>query len=228
MVDDHRYECEHCHTSFVREVNYLKHKCTQMVREEEINTPRGQAAYSLYGRWLKSHNRAIPTVNTFLTSKVYSTFIEFAAFIKKVKIPDTDLFIRLMKDRSIHPQLWLHDSVYALYMEYLDAQVSPVQHMKYTVDTLYKLADIFECEVKQLFHELTVSELSQLIRERRISPWILLHSREFKKLLIKINPDERSVFETLIRPGYWTFVLDKNSNKKHVELAKNIVEGLKI
>lgn len=228
MTDDYRYECEHCHMSFVREDNYLKHKCKQMIREEQIKTPLGHAAYIFYGKWLKSNNRAVPTIATFLTSKYYNIFFEFARFTKRIKLPDIDLFIKLMKSKDLLPQFWTRDDVYVFYNEYLDAQIRPPTHMKYTVQTIFNLCDIFDCDPKDLFQHLNVSEWLQLLRERRISPWILLHSREFVIMFRNLHPSERDLFEQLIRPGYWTYIINKKGNEKFVDLAKLMTKEMGI
>lgn len=204
------FECKFCYKHFVRESSYLKHKCKQMQRKEEIQTPIGQAAWSLYQDWMTAYHRMAPSPDIFLTSKYYSSFIRFAKYVKELNIPGVDLFLSLMKERDISPTIWTHDDVYALYLEYLDRQVSPIKQAEITINTLFKLSDKCQCDIAEVFNKNHPNETLQLIRARQLSPWLLMHSVAFKKLMIRCSPETRSLFEALIRPQYWKYKFDKN------------------
>lgn len=181
-----------------------------MLREDEIQTPIGQSAWALYQDWMTAYKRVAPSTSIFLTSKYYATFIKFAKYIKELNIPDIDIFIALMKEKDISPTIWTNDEVYALYLEYLDRRISPIKQAEITINTLFKLSDEYECDVADVFNKVHPNETLQLIRSRRISPWLLMHSAAFKKLMIRCTPEQRSLFEALIRPQYWKYKFDKN------------------
>lgn len=204
------FQCVFCMKRFSREASYLKHRCRQMERNDEMRTMLGQSAFSYYEHWMKSYNRNVPSPEVFLTSKYYTSFIKFAKYVKDLNIPDVEVFIALMKEKDISPMIWTDDQVYALYLEYLDKRLSPIKQAALTIDTLFKLADALDCDVSRVFHEVHPIEILQLIRERRISPWLLMHSVEFKKLMIRCTPEQRALFEGLIRPQYWKYKFDKN------------------
>ncbi len=77
-MKEHRYECQFCGTKFQSESRYLKHRCKQMIRDEEFRTPVGQAAWLYYQQWMKAYRRQAPKASSFLHSKYYNSFVRFA------------------------------------------------------------------------------------------------------------------------------------------------------
>jgi hypothetical protein len=146
--------------------------------------------------------------------------MRFAAFSKKAKLPDVDMFIWVMKDRDISPTIWTNDQVYSLYLEFMDRKAPPSKQAEITINTLFELADDYRCGVDEVFDNIQANELIQLLRQRRLSPWLLLHSDKFKQFFInQTNTEERIIMETIIRPAYW--------GKKFQECAAD-VERMKL
>ena len=203
-MKDRKYECRFCHQRFIHESRFIAHHCKQMKRDETFRTTEGQAAWLYYQSWMKAYRRIVPNSKAFLQSKFFSAFVRFARFVKKTHIPDIDIFIHMMKEHDISPMLWTNDQVYTLYIEHLDYKISPSKHAEITVNTLLKIADAAECDVGNVFNILHPNELIQLVRERRLSPWLLLHSDKFKEFFANSTSiEERIVLETIVRPSFW-------------------------
>lgn len=226
-MKERRFECQFCGSRFVSEERFLKHKCKQMARDEEFRTPIGQAAWNYYQEWMKAYRRQVPRANAFLHSKFYSSFVRFAKFAKKVHLPEPKSFIWLMKDKDISPAIWNNDQVYALYLEFLDRQGDPKKAAETTINTLFDVAEAADCEVGDVFDAMTPSEVIQLLRERRLSPWVLLNSRKFMKFFVeRVSPEERIIMESIIRPNYWGEKFKKLTSE--VELMRKYVSELNI
>lgn len=221
-----KFQCNFCFGTFVDEDRYLKHKCTQMLRHEEFKTPRGQAAWSYYQKWFKYQQKKVPTASAFLKSKYYLAFTRFTGFVQKVHIVDTDLFIKMMIDKQYPPTMWVNDEVYAMYLEYIDRTVPPTRLAEITVETVFSLADTFNCDPAEVFLYLTSGEVLQLIREQKLTPWVLLRSHKFKDFLVSLDDHDRKHFESLIRPPYWQYKF--NQQPEVVDWMDICVTELKI
>jgi len=203
-MSDTRYQCDFCGQRFVREDRFLKHKCKQMERDEQFHSQDGQTAWSYYQSWMKAYRRVVPSPKSFLHSKFFNAFYRFALFVKRAQIPDTDIFIRLMREKDISPVLWDNDQVYALYLEHIDRRMGPIRHAEISINTLFDLADDSNVDVSEVFETITPNQLIQLIRQRKISPWILLNSSKFKEFFVsKTTSEEKIILESIIRPPYW-------------------------
>lgn len=213
-----RYQCKFCGHRFVHENRFLKHQCKQMKREETFQQPLGQAAWIFYQKWMRANKKMAHNANAFLHSKFYNSFIKFAEFVKTVRMPEPDLFIALMTERDIAPTIWTSDQVYALYLEYMDKKISPQKHAEITINTLFDHAEKAEVGVESVFDTLTAHDVIQMLRERRLSPWILLNCPSFTRFFKeKTTPEERIVMESIIRPVYW-----KDKFLKHPEIVQQM------
>lgn len=221
------FECTFCNKKFVKEPAFLKHKCKPMERHEEMSTALGQMAYGLYGTWMRLYKRNVPRIESFMVSRYYGAFIKFAQYVKDMNLPDVESFIRLMIERDLSPHLWTNDKVYVLYLEYLDRRTTPVKQASITISTLIKIADDHQVDVGNVFDVLEPNEVLQMIRERRLSPWILLVSSKFKRMLVnRCSQEQITLFEDLVRPMYWRVKFD--NNPEYVSVMKMYVKEMGI
>jgi hypothetical protein len=211
------FKCTFCHHQFRYEDRYLKHRCKIMIRTKELETVEGQAGWFFYQTWMRNKHRQIPQLKSFLHSKFYGPFLRFAQFAKQVRIPDPDLYIAQMVYLDMQPVLWTNDQVYANFLEYMDKKVLPSKHVQITINTLFDIADDLNCEVSDVFNYITPNDLIQMMRQRKLSPWILLHSEKFKKFFLTLSQQHKIILETIIRPVYWAEKL-----KNHPDLVQDM------
>lgn len=196
----------------------MKHKCPQMARAEDIRTPLGIAAYNMYSAWMSASNRKVPPIETFSTSRYFNTMVKFVEWSRKLKLPSSEQFIKLMVTRNMSPMLWCRDECYSLYLEWIDRTSDPLDQAAQTIDTLYKLADATELPIGEVFTFLNSREVMQLIRQRLLSPWLLLCSKAFKTFLTALDDTERDELLNLIGYSYWAEKFE--ANPKTVEQMK--------
>lgn len=209
-MKDAPYECHFCHKRFKFEDRFIKHKCKAMIRDENLRTPIGQAAWQFYQDWMRIQRKRVPNEKSFLKSNYYEAFNRFAAHIKKLNLPNPQTFMKLMVDKEFPPYMWTRDEVYALYMEHLDRAAPPAEHAQITTDTILRLTEILGCEPGEIFSQLNANEVIELIKERKLSPWILLRSGKFKLFFRdRTSPEQKIVLQSLIRPHYWTIQIQQ-------------------
>jgi hypothetical protein len=171
-------------------------------------------------------NRKIPTIETFSTSRYFNSFIKFGAWSKKLKLPSNAQFIKLMTSKELSPMLWCRDECYSLYLEWIDRTSDPMDQAAITVETLYKIADAGEVPVTKVFTLINYREVMQLIRQRQLSPWLLLCSSQFKSFLVSLDASEKEELLNLIGYSYWATKFE--NNPKTVETMKIIAKELGI
>ena len=184
------WTCHHCGHPFASERVFMKHRCREMDRHEELRSPIGQAAYAFYTEWMKLQSRKAPAIETFAGSHFYSSFIKFARHVKKVHLPTPLAFVRSMVDNKIDPTLWTRDNVYVLYMKGYDDVVSPTKQFIQSVDLIMKLAADHEVAPELVFRTLGVDKLLDLVQQRKLSPWFLLASDAFRVYMMSRSEDD--------------------------------------
>lgn len=220
------FECKYCLKNFVREASFMKHECPQMKRVKDIQSKEGIAAYYLYSEWMKQKKHKVPEIESFSISRYFGSFVKFVHHVHKLNLPSTDLFIKLMVQKDLSPMLWCRDECYSLYLEWIDRKQDPIDQAAITVETLYKIAEAIEMPVGEVFKAMKSGEVMHLIRQRQLSPWLLLCSKAFKDFLKALSGPERDELLNLIGYNYWAekFV----TNPKVVENMKLIASELGI
>jgi len=175
-----------------------------MKREAELKTPNGQTAWHYYSLWLRQMKRMPPPASTFLSSKFFRTFINFVKFTKSVDLPKPEKFIWLMVQKNYPPTMWMNDDVYVMYIEFIDRQFTPIEQAKISVETLCAIADKHEIALEDVFTVIKGHDIIQMLRTRRLSPWLLLNSRKFRDLYLNdLTTEQRIIIDQLVRPEYW-------------------------
>lgn len=227
MVASRDFTCKHCQKSFVRERSYLEHQCKQMKRQEELQSPTGQAAWLLYQSWFRAMKKMPPRSEAFIASKYFRTFMNIATFVQRVSMPKPEKFVWLMVQKDFPPTMWLLDEAYAMYIDYLEYTATPIEQVQISIDTLFSLAEKNDVDVDQVFTKIHPNDLIHLVRSRRLSPWLLLLSKKFKEYFVKVvTTEQRIILETLIRPENWVERFEKH--KDTVDKIKQCVRELNL
>jgi hypothetical protein len=168
-----------------------------------------------------------PQADTFLTSKYFRTFINIATFFQRVSLPKPEKFIWLMVQKDFPPTMWMLDEVYALFIEFLEYHTTPMEQVQLSIDTLFDEAEKRDVDVSEVFSKIHATELIQLVRCRRVSPWLLLHSKRFKQYFVeRMTSEQRMILESLIMPERWAERFEKNS--KVVDTIKQCIRELNL
>lgn len=203
--------CHYCSKRFTHENTFMRHYCEPKRRAQELASPLGQSAYMLYGDWMTSRKYSKPSPAAFLESKFFKPFVKFAQLIVDANIAKPKKYIELMTLRDIQPILWTSNAAYAIYMEYLDKSVDPLEEVQESIDYLF---DICEKEniplIGQVAGHLGAQRILQLVRQKRISPWVLFNADSFKAIIAEMDSHERAALNTAINATYWSDKFQKN------------------
>lgn len=216
------FECEYCKKHYVKESAFLQHTCRAKERLDQIKTPLGQAAYLFYAKWMFMTKRSVPSRDTFMTSKYYESMIRFAKFIKAVRIPEPEIYIQVMKSKDLQPTMWTLDDAYGFYLEHVEFHMDPKTSIRITSSIISELAQEYEVDMPQVFEAVEPNEIIQLIRERKLTPWVLLKSAKFRQFLQSCTDEQMSIIETLINSTFWKRRFQ--DNPKVVEFVKQCNE----
>lgn len=194
----HVWRCDHCLRDFQTENGFMKHFCVERDKLERLQSPQGQAAYAMYSEWMRLQRRSVPPASTFMVSKQFNYFMQFALWSEKTAIPNVNQFIKLMVDSGTQPVLWCRTATYMLYLEWYDNTYPPEQQFVESFDLLHMLATDHHCTVQEIYTELGASEIAKLVRRRKLSPWLLVASRKFLMWVSSLPQVEREILNGAI------------------------------
>jgi len=204
----------------------MKHVCKERLRIEELRGPVGQAAYIYYTDWMRLNKRSVPPIETFAASSYYNAFIKFANHVKRVNMPNPSGFVRAMVENgNVQPSLWCRDNVYAMYLQGYDKVVSPTKQFLDSVDLIYEYAKEFEVQPSQVFKEIGVTKILDLVQRRKLSPWFLVSSGAFRAFMAQCNETDTDRLESGIQVG--AMIMRIQQNKQNTELFTEFAKATK-
>lgn len=220
-----RYQCRYCKRPFVFESRMQAHKCTRMKREEELKTRTGQRAWAYYREWMHCSNRRVINIESFLESRYYPSFMRFAKYIKDLHISHPNDFIKLMVDKDYMPSMWTSSEIYSIYLEGYDRRVSPQDQVADSINSIDNACEDKGVETKDFFNTITPSELINLLRKKKISPWLLLRSNKFIEMHNKrFSQEQKLIMRTFMHVPVWKKRFKDNQPFVHKVVDKLIVD----
>lgn len=211
------WNCEFCTHDFASERTFMKHRCRERERIEELRGPIGQSAYAFYSDWMRLNKRSVPTIETFATSILYTAFIKFANHVRRVNMPNPPGFVKAMVENgNVQPVLWCRDNVYAMYLQGYDKIVSPTTQFVNSIDVIMELAKDYECTPQLVFEQIGVEKILDLVQKRKLSPWFLVSSGAFRAYMASRNANEADRLEGGVQVG--AMIMRIQQSPENIEL----------
>jgi hypothetical protein len=203
--------CEFCNKQFVREKNYLKHKCEIMKRYSLFDTVDGQMAFLAFNGWRRFKKYPPIDIEKFVASRYFKAFHRFAEYSRTQSIPDRMGYIYLMVVKDIPPFFWCDYDIYDMYVKDFDESYTVDKKIEISIETLTEIAERYECSLSDVFNKIPPIDLLKLVTSRRLTPWLLLPSNKFKEfLLFHTTTEEKMLFNTFIDVKRWKKDFEKN------------------
>jgi hypothetical protein len=219
------FVCEYCEREFKRESAFQKHSCKEKERSLFLKTFDGRRAYMFYELWMKAYGRSVPTMEVFATSQFFNAFSKFADYVNRTNLYAPEQFIKLMKEYDVSPTLWLNQEIYEIYYTWVDCRMNALDQVQSSVDTIFKLMEIFGLsDATSAVKRLHSRELIELLRNRKISVYLVLCSSVFKSVIAEMDEGDRKEIMSMINVDYISKKFD--GDKKLHNDVKSIVSAL--
>lgn len=206
------WKCGYCNKPFSTEEGLMLHSCPVKERLDEVKSVIGQTAYHYYCEWMKCYKRKAPTAETFSSSRYFKSFINFVEHANKIKIPDTLAFIKLMAEKDISPMLWRRDQCYTLFLHHYDKNTDPLEQVALSIETLMDISNKEHIDLNNVFNHIGIRRIMELIRLRKLSPWLIFCSKSCGDYLHTISDEDQRELSSLINPTYWSEKLELNQD----------------
>lgn len=219
--------CHYCKRKMSNEAVFMRHFCEPKRRTQELMSPTGQAAFGYYNEWMRLCKRSQQNSATFLESKFFKTFIKFAQMVIDANIGKPEKYMELMIAGDVDPTLWCRADAYAIYLKWDDKSSDPIIEVQ---DSINYLFDICEKEgvltsegapdITKILSHLGAQRIIILVRQKRLTPWLLFCAPSFSPILKSLDSGERAALDGIINAEYWSKKF--SANKSIVASVKEI------
>lgn len=218
------YKCQFCGHSFSRENTLAVHVCEQKRRHLARTERHVVLGYDTYNKFYKlnqnaKHNK---TYEEFAKSPYYNAFVKFGSFVSNVNPLYPDKFIDYVIKSGVKLDHWCRDELYDNYVVNL-IKTEPVEvALERSIKHMMEWAEANQSVWNHYFLYVSLSRATYDIKDGKISPWLLLNSKNGKDLLKKLNDEQLQAISTIMDLPFWLNKFKRLSTD--VELVKQVVK----
>ena len=200
------YECQFCKRSFTREKTLAAHVCEPKRRHQQKDEKHVQIAYIAYKRFyeLTQGSSNFKTYEHFAGSQYYNAFVKFGRHIISINAINTEFFIDYVIRSNTKLDHWCKDAVYEEYLLPYIKTENVRDALERSIITMEKWATENDAQFNHFFKFVSFNKAVALIRNGKISPWIIYNSKTGMEMLEKMTDEQLGLINDFIDPIYWS------------------------
>jgi hypothetical protein len=219
-----QYVCQYCSNTFTKEKTLMVHLCEQKRRALAKTEKHVVMGYDAFNRFFKmSQNlKGNKTYDEFAKSPYYNAFVKFGSFVSNVNPLYPDRFIDYVIKSGVKLDHWCRDELYEKYVADLIRTETVETALQRSIGHMMAWADTHQSQWNHYFLYVSLNRATFDIRDGKISPWVILNSKNGKEMLSKFSDEQLAAVGTTIDPQFWM-----NKFKKlpaDVELVRQVVK----
>ena len=217
------YVCQHCKKGFMKESTLVVHVCEQKRRALAKTEKHVILGYDTYNRFYRKTQNAKQdkTYEDFAKSPYYNAFVKFGSFISNVNPLYPDKFIDYVVTSGVKLDHWCRDELYDAYVLNLIKTENVETALERSVNHMVKWGEANTAPWNHYFLYVSTNRACYDIRDGKISPWLILNSKNGQGLLAKFNDEQLEAVSAQIDPQFWVSKFKRQTSD--VALVKEVV-----
>ena len=199
------YACQYCGHKFAKEKTLFVHVCEQKRRALARTERHVVLAYDTYIRWYKinMNSQKDPTYEEFAKSPYYHGFVKFGSFVSNVNPLYPDKFIEFVVRSGIKLDHWCRDEVYDRYVIHFVKQEPVEVALERGIKHMIAWGEANGAPWNHYFLYVSSNRACFDVKDGKISPWLLLNSKNGQSLLKKFDDTQLSAINTIMDVPFW-------------------------
>ena len=224
IVEKVTYTCQYCSHVFSKEKTLAVHVCEQKRRALARTERHVVLAYDAYNQFYKKtqNAHADKSYEEFARSPYYNAFVKFGSFVSNVNPLYPSRFIDYVVTSGVKLDHWCRDELYDQYVINLIKTESVETALERSINHMISWADNNGAQWNHYFLYVNLNRATYDVRDGKISPWIILNSKNGKDMLRKFNDEQLAAINAVMDIPFWL-----NKFKKlpaDAELVKQVVK----
>lgn len=177
-LKERKYKCSFCNRDFVRKTWYEKHMCDKKKRFLDRNNITVIKAHRLFNHWQqqtgllrRGHEKSF---DDFCKSPFFGAFKRLAEFTTSEYVVSGFKYIDWLVENKIPEAKWCNPRDLEDYRVYLRATEEPEKQAETTCKNIRAWCADNGIEMPEFFATITPGQALNMVRENKLSPWVLL------------------------------------------------------
>ena len=210
-----KFQCNFCKREFIREKSLINHICEQKRRWDSREEKYVQIGFNVWLKWYELSGTNINNnkkyhFDDFAKSKYYLAFVKVGKHVIATKMVSPELFIKFVIKNRIKLDNWCKDSVYEMYVRDVCKRENVEIALERQIKIMMDWAEENDEEWIDFFEKVHPNYVIKLIRNGRISPWIIFNSSTIYKLFDRMNEEQKELVNGFVDSNSWIVLMKKN------------------
>jgi hypothetical protein len=218
------YICQHCKNTFTKEKTLAVHVCEQKRRHmarTERHVVLGFDTYNKFYR-LTQNSKQDKTYDDFARSSYYNAFVKFGSFVSNVNPLYPDKFINYVVTSGVKLDHWCRDELYDKYVIDLIKNENVETALERSIKHMMEWGENNQASWNHYFLYVSLSRAVFDVRDGKVSPWLILNSKNGKDMLKKFNDEQLLAIGSIIDLPFWLNKFKRLSSD--TELVRQVVK----
>lgn len=217
-LQERKYRCTFCNRDFKRKTWFDKHTCDKKKRFLQSNNITVIRAHRLFNHWQRRtgllRSGKFKTMEEFCKSPYYGAFFKLAEFAENEYVVSSYKYIDWIVDHEISEQDWYRHDRLEQFREYVRKTEEPETQVATTIKNISVWCEDNQVEQIEFFSSISPGQALNMVRENRLSPWVLLgYERCVEELVTRFNGEIECALDDHINLSYWIDKVRDNQEK---------------
>jgi hypothetical protein len=218
------YICQHCKNTFTKEKTLAVHVCEQKRRHmarTERHVVLGFDTYNKFYR-LTQNSKQDKTYDDFARSSYYNAFVKFGSFVSNVNPLYPDKFINYVVTSGVKLDHWCRDELYDKYVVDLIRTENVETALERSIKHMMEWGENNQAQWNHYFLYVSLNRAVFDVRDGKVSPWLILNSKNGKDMLKKFNDEQLIAIGSIMDLPFWLNKFKRLS--ADTELVRQVVK----
>jgi hypothetical protein len=218
------YTCQYCKKGFMKEGTLMVHICEQKRRALAKSEKHVVVGYDAFNKFFKMSQNAKgdKTYEEFCKSPYYNAFVKFGSFVANVNPLYPEKFIDYVVTSGVKLDHWCRDELYDKYVVDLIRKEQVETALERSISHMIAWGEANNASWNHYFLYVSSSRASYDIKDGKVSPWVILNSKNGKDMLRKFDDSQLNAISSMIDPPFWVSKFKRLP--ADVELVKQVVK----
>ncbi len=219
-----QWKCAFCGRAFTRKVWYDRHTCDKKKRFMQSNSINVQKAYRLFIHWQRRtgllRRGKEKSMEDFCKSPFYQTFVNLVEFASGQYVVSAFLYVDWLAEKRVPDYKWTDREQAQLFMaDYRRYQI-PEEQAKATVENIKAWCRDKGYSIKEFFDVVTPSQAMAMVREGRLSPWVLFSYEPAVRMVESLDDPTFFMLDEFLNAQHWVEEVERNPDDSEKVVAR--------
>jgi len=179
--------------------------CEKKRRHNDKDTVASRMGLELYRRYfeLNTATKNSKTIEQFIDSRYYKSFIKFARRLMDLRPVDQARFVDYVFRNGVKDRDWCKDTVYESYIVDLLSKEPAARGLERSIKTMEQWGTDHDLPFNTFFAQVSPSEATHLVKMGKISPWVLYLAETSDLLWDRLSDEQAGIISSVVEPKLW-------------------------